>query len=70
MINSVRLNERRLDTWVWVRGDEGVYSVNSTDSFLQVETPSSTNIDFKSIWSGCAPSKVKAFIWRLFLNRV
>lgn len=69
-INIGCLREGRPDRWLWEPGEEGVYSVNSAYSFLQVSDSVDSDIDFQSIWNGFAPSKVKAFVWRMLLNRI
>ncbi|XP_057452847.1 uncharacterized protein LOC130744703 [Lotus japonicus] len=70
IINNGSLQDGRPDRWLWEPGEEGAYSVNSAYSFLQVSDLGVSDIDFQSIWSAFAPSKVKAFAWCMLLNRI
>ncbi|XP_057427039.1 uncharacterized protein LOC130720416 isoform X1 [Lotus japonicus] len=64
------LVEGRTDKWVWVPGEEGIYTVNSAYLVLQVPGLEEVNHVFDSIWAAPIPSNVRAFVWRLLLDRI
>jgi hypothetical protein len=64
------------DGWWWVPGDGGRFSVHSVYILLGtvaapfVEFSSHELRVFKNMWNCPAPSKVLAFSWKLFRNRI
>lgn len=58
------------DVWRWLPSQDGVFSVNSFYSFLQVPEEFVTDHVFGYIWDTFVPSNVKAFSWRLMLGRI
>ncbi|GKV27386.1 hypothetical protein SLEP1_g36559 [Rubroshorea leprosula] len=70
MINGVRLRMKEADSWQWLHGRDGIYSVKAAYDFL---SPKGCVLDEKwsrIIWSKYVPSKLSVFGWRLFLNRL
>ncbi|XP_057444812.1 uncharacterized protein LOC130737058 [Lotus japonicus] len=58
------------DKWRWSLNHEGIYTVNSTYSFLQVCDEGEADRALKLIWAALVPSNVKVFAWRLMLDRL
>ncbi|XP_057419179.1 uncharacterized protein LOC130713428 [Lotus japonicus] len=67
---GVRLVENSMDKWTWSPSPDGVYSVNSSYSFLQVADLAPPNPIFNLIWHAAAPSSVVAFARRCILDRI
>ncbi|GKV01451.1 hypothetical protein SLEP1_g14002 [Rubroshorea leprosula] len=70
MINGVRLRMKEADSWQWLHGRDGIYSVKAAYDFL---SPKVCVLDEKwsrIIWSKYVPSKLSVFGWRLFLDRL
>lgn len=58
------------DKWVWGKDSSGVYSVRSAYKWLRVADFSGEDIFYRKLWNGGAPLKVKAFVWKLSLDRI
>lgn len=74
-LEGVRLNNQ-LDKWMWKLDDSGAFSVSSAYKRLEgrvlnelVWWEDEKGV-FELLWKSPAPSKVVAFAWRAFLNRV
>lgn len=50
VLSGVRLMENQRDRWVWLPGEEGVFSTNSSYSFLQEQTLEYRDPVFNLIW--------------------
>lgn len=59
-----------VDRWVWHRDSNGFYFVKSAYQLLCTAETNSPELFYKKLWSGGAPLKVKAFVWKLFQDRV
>ncbi|MCI20800.1 hypothetical protein A2U01_0041963, partial [Trifolium medium] len=64
------------DVWCWKPESEGNFSVRSTYGLLVkvqygevVITPSESSV-FRNMWRSATPSKVRAFVWKVLLNRI
>lgn len=69
-VEGVQLCEDALDCWSWDAAPDGVYSVNSAYLFLQGPEVPVTDSVISDIWRSFAPSNIKAFTWRLLLDRI
>jgi hypothetical protein len=69
------LHSNRLDSWRWIPGTVGIFSVKSCYNFLLVKyQPAVLDSEMlevlKSLWKNDLPSKVLVFGWRLLLQRL
>lgn len=56
--------------WVWTKDGSGSYSVKSSyESIFEFELEDNCDA-FQWLWKAWAPSNVRAFGWRVFLNRI
>lgn len=69
-LGAARLCEDSLDNWTWTAASDGNYSVNSAYLLLQEPTLPVADAVFSGVWRSFAPSGVKAFTWRLLLDRI
>jgi hypothetical protein len=75
VVNSVVLTEES-DRWGWSYNDGGEFTVKSTywsvlNLFVPLEPIGAIESKaFASVWKCLAPSKVKAFVWQLLLDRI
>lgn len=69
-IGSKQLFANVPDAWTWLPSTNGIYSVQS--AYLLLQESSLTDVDeiFMQIWKSYAPSNVKAFAWRVLLDRI
>lgn len=57
------------DKWFWQADPEGNYSVKYAYSWQRKQDMESVP-DFKWLWQVHAPPNIKAFIWKVFWNRI
>jgi hypothetical protein len=75
LLAGFSLSSDRQDSWRWIPGTAGIFSVKSCYSFL-LETRQDEGIDdevlhaLKILWRNDVPSKVLFFGWRLLLERL
>jgi hypothetical protein len=75
VIGGVVLSEEG-DRWIWAEDGDGNFSVKSCYNMLvRLETPALLptgleNSTFLRNWKSSAPSKVCAFAWQVFLDRI
>ncbi|XP_057432161.1 uncharacterized protein LOC130724912 [Lotus japonicus] len=69
-ISSVQLVEGAFDRWSWLPSSDGVYSVSSAYSFMQDPLLPTQDHALSEVWKSLAPSNIKAFSWRLLLDRI
>jgi hypothetical protein len=72
---GLSLHHNHPDSWKWIPGATGVFSVKSCYDFLldnnQVVVFDPAMLDlFKNLWRNDSPSKVLIFGWRLLLDRL
>ncbi|XP_057415175.1 uncharacterized protein LOC130710037 [Lotus japonicus] len=67
---GIRLVEDSFDRWSWLVSGDGIYSVHSAYLFLQGSNSLAPDQVFSAVWKSLAPSKVKAFAWRILLDRI
>ncbi|XP_057426296.1 uncharacterized protein LOC130719702 [Lotus japonicus] len=68
VISSVQIQRNVKDSWLWKCELEGRYSVKS--AYLAQFPHVDSNIFFKELWKGLAPSKVICLAWRVALRRL
>lgn len=56
--------------WSWLAAPDGLYSVNSAYLLPQENDLPLSDPVMSDIWSSFAPSNIKAFTWRLLLDRI
>jgi hypothetical protein len=75
LLADISLSPDRLDSWRWIPGTTGTFSVKSCYSFL-LDSRQSEAIEadvleaIKKLWRNDLPSKVLVFGWRLLLDRL
>lgn len=69
-IAGTRLIEGSPDHWTWLASGDGLYTVNSAYLFLQGSLSLEQDQALSDVWRSLAPSKVKAFAWRVLLDRI
>lgn len=67
---NVELRKGVEDSWIWAPDAANGYSVKSAYSFLHGVSNSEPDQVFSVLWSIPAPSNPKAFMWRVFWNRI
>ncbi|KAK4857111.1 hypothetical protein QYF36_024580 [Acer negundo] len=69
MLDSIQLRFNFPDTLSWSYATNGIFSVSSFRTCLEVNTNAGDlNCDF--LWKGLCPPKVKVFVWQLLKGRV
>ncbi|XP_057431310.1 uncharacterized protein LOC130724152 [Lotus japonicus] len=58
------------DKWCWLPSNDGIFTVNSFYSLLQAPVLLPPDPIFIRIWKSVAPSNIKAFAWRVMLDRI
>lgn len=76
LLGSVSLTEDRLDVWEWTLESSKCYSTKSTYRSLDRKVGivhgffSEVSVGIKHLWQCKVPSKILAFSWQAFLNRI
>ncbi|XP_019451803.1 PREDICTED: uncharacterized protein LOC109353899 [Lupinus angustifolius] len=73
VIQNAVVRENVLDSWEWRHDKSKLYSVKSAYDLLfrhHHQPPSSDINHICMLWKSKAPLKVKAFVWRLFQDRI
>lgn len=69
-IGSFQLLNGTLDSWIWNREPEGLFTVQSAYKLIKRIPAETSELTFKLLWKSRAPSNVCVFGWRLLLDRL
>lgn len=58
------------DGWVWLKDNNGIFSVRSAYQWLRVSDIIVDEVFYKKLWDGGALLKIKAFVWKLSQDRI